>query len=560
MPPESCYLQYRSPHACIARIAIITIALSVVNPITTQAADVATRATSSSIGTATAAALPDLGEASDMSASAERRLGDRIARELYRDPDYIEDAVIMEYVQGIWQPLLAAARLRGELPAELDEHFAWEVLLGKDRTVNAFALPGAYLGLHLGLVAVVSSRDELASVLAHELSHVTQRHISRMVARQGEQTPLMVGAMILGILAASKNAQAAGALVVGGQAAAAQSQLNFSRDMEREADRVGFGVSTQAGFAPEGFVSMFAKLEQASRLNDTGGFPYLRSHPLSTERMADMQARLPQIASGGGAGKGLAVAQAVDHAMVSARARVLAYGAVDDLRSWAAESDAAALAHQTPAQQAGSLYGATLAALKLRDFAGASALWARLVAQVRHDAAAARLARLLGVELFLAQGDAVRALALLCPDAVAGATAQSGDAQVTDTHRADLFLLAQAAVQGSQQRPLPVAAAEGLTAATQRLQTWVALHPRDAQAWQTLATVYAAQGRTLGAIRAQAEVDMAQLDYTAAVARFKSAQEWVRSGGPGVDHIEASIVETRLREALSLAREQALER
>ena len=72
--------------------------------------------------------------------------------------------------------------------------------------------------------------------------------------------------------------------------------------------------------------------------------------------------------------------------------------------------------------------------------------------------------------------------------------------------------------------------------------------------------MYAAQGRTLGAIRAQAEVDMAQLDYTAAVARFKSAQEWARSGGPGVDHIEASIVETRLREALSLAREQALER
>jgi predicted Zn-dependent protease len=81
-------------------------------------------------------------------------------------------------------------------------------------------------------------------------------------------------------------------MVVGGQAAAAQSQLNFSRDMEREADRVGFGVSTQAGFAPAGFVSMFAKLEQASRLNDTGGFPYLRSHPLSTERMADMQSRI----------------------------------------------------------------------------------------------------------------------------------------------------------------------------------------------------------------------------------------------------------------------------
>lgn len=495
------------------------------------------------------ATLPHLGEAGDMSASAERRLGDRIARELYRDPDYIEDAVIMEYVQGIWQPLLAAARLRGELPPELDEHFAWEVLLGKDRTVNAFALPGAYMGLHLGLVAVVTSRDELASVMAHELSHVTQRHISRMVSRQGEQTPLMIGAMILGVLAASKSAQAAGALVVGGQAVAAQNQLNFSRDMEREADRVGFGVSTQAGFAPEGFVSMFSKLEQASRLNDTGGFPYLRSHPLSTERMADMQARLPNIASGGGVGKGVAVSQVMDHAMVAARARVLAFSGVDDLRSWAADVAPAAMAHQTPAQQAGSLYGATLAAIKLRDFANAHISWARLVAQVGQDAAAARLARLLGVELYVAQGKAERAVAQLVADPAP-----------TRTGRAELLLLAQAAVLGSQTPSTSARVADALSGAAQSLQTWVAERPRDAQAWQALATVYAAQGRTLGAIRAQAEVDMAQLAYPSAVARFKSAQEWARKGGAGVDHIEASIVDTRLREATLLAREQALER
>ena len=92
--------------------------------------------------------LPTLGDGSDLTSSEERRLGDRIIRELYRDPDYIDDPVIGEYVQGIWQPLMAAARARGELSPELDERFAWEVLLGRDRTVNAFALPGGYLGLH----------------------------------------------------------------------------------------------------------------------------------------------------------------------------------------------------------------------------------------------------------------------------------------------------------------------------------------------------------------------------------------------------------------------------
>ena len=166
--------------------------------------------------------LPTLGDGSALTTGEERRLGDRIIRELYRDPDYIDDPVLVEYVQGLWQALLAAARARGELSPELDERFAWEVLLGRDRTVNAFALPGGYLGLHLGLIGVVGTRDELASVMAHELSHVTQRHISRLLTQQSRQTPLLLGAMVLGALAASKNPGATQALVVGGQALAIQ--------------------------------------------------------------------------------------------------------------------------------------------------------------------------------------------------------------------------------------------------------------------------------------------------------------------------------------------------
>ena len=487
------------------------------------------------------AALPNLGDGTDMTPSAERTLGDRIARELYRDPDYVDDAILTEYVQGIWQPLLAAARQRGDLTPELDETYAWEVLLGRDRSVNAFALPGAYLGLHLGLVGVVTSRDELASVLAHELSHVTQRHIARMMTRQSQQAPWMIGAMILGVLAASKSPNAANAMIVGGQAVGAQSQLNFSRDMEREADRVGFGVSTQAGFAPLGFVTMFGKLQQASRLNDSGNFPYLRSHPLSTERMADMQSRidLPDGESPAPT-PGRKNVQEVDHAMISARARVLSNSTVDALRTWSLEVDADHRKRQLPAQQAASLYGATLSAIKLRDFADAQVQWARLNEQVRGDLAAERLARLLGVELMLAKGDNAQALQLL----------GSGSGVKTRATRAELFLAVQAR--------LP--ARLGLDNVTQDLRVWVADHPRDAQAWQLLSNAYAAQGRTLSSIRAQAEISVAHLDYPAALSRFKAAQEWARKDGAGVDHFEASIVDTRTRQIELLVREQALQR
>ncbi len=116
--------------------------------------------------------LPSLGDAGEMTALEERKLGDAIIRELYRDPDYIDDPVVGEYVDGLWRRLLVAARARGELPPELDERFAWEVLLGRDRSVNAFALPGGFIGVHTGLIAASATESELATVLAHEMTHM----------------------------------------------------------------------------------------------------------------------------------------------------------------------------------------------------------------------------------------------------------------------------------------------------------------------------------------------------------------------------------------------------
>ena len=473
--------------------------------------------------------LPTLGDGSDLTTSAERRLGDRIIRELYRDPDYIDDPVLAEYVQGIWRPLLAAAKARGELSPELDERFAWEILLGRDRTVNAFALPGGYLGVHLGLMGVVTTRDELASVLAHELSHVTQRHISRLITQQSKQTPLLVAAMVLGALAASKNPGATQALVVGGQALAIQNQLNFSRDMEREADRIGYGLMAPAGFAPQGFVSMFDKLQQANRLNDNGSWPYLRSHPLTTERMADMHSRIPPSAA-----PTAAAAPTLEHALIAARARVLSNPGVDTLRQWIAEPQGTGFASQPAYKRAAALYAAALGSHQLRDAAGARKLLNPLEDLVRNEPAAHRLARLLAAEIDLAAGEATAVLASL-PEA--------------SKHRPELMMRAQALLRMGR-------AAEG----TGDLQTWVATHPKDAAAWQLLGSLWQAQGQPLRAVRAEAEAQAAHYDYAAAVDRFKAGQDLARRGGASVDHIEASIIDTRLRAMELLLREQAAER
>jgi len=516
-----------------AQVAILLIAFGALLPVPMSAQ------------TAVPSTLPLLGDGSEITSAQERRLGDRIARELYRDPDYLDDPVLGDYVQGIWQPLLEAARARGDLTPELDERFAWRILLGRDRSVNAFALPGGYLGVHLGLMAVVNSRAELASVLGHELSHVTQRHISRMMAKSNQQTPWMIGAMILGALAASKNADAGNALIVGGQAVSAQSQLNFSRDMEREADRIGFGVMTQAGFEAQGFVTMFDKLQQASRLNDSGAYPYLRSHPLTTERMADMQSRMPL-----GAAHPSAVTPTMPHAMLTARARVLSNPGVDALRSWQAQADDPALVTQPAAAQAGVLYGATMAASRLREVAQARKCLERLQKVIGQEPEAGVLARWLSVEIALEARDLARPQVLALGDRVG-----LNQAETKPLRRPELLLQAQVALQSGQ--------AEALSKVAQRLQVWLASQPQDAQAWQWLSSIHAAQGQSLRALRAEAEARVAQLDYAGALDRLKGAQDRMRPAGAdaaSADHIDASIIDTRTRQIEALLKEQALER
>jgi predicted Zn-dependent protease len=473
--------------------------------------------------------LPSLGDGAGMSVADERRLGDKIAAQIYRDPDYLDDPVLMDYLQSIWQPLMAAARARGDVAPELDERLAWELMIDRTKTVNAFALPGGYLGVNLGLLAITERPEELASVLAHELSHVSQRHIAGMVASQERLAPWMLAAMVLGALAAGSNANVAGAAMAGSQALAAQSQLNFSRDMEREADRVGFGVLASAGFDGYGFVTMFDKLQQASRLNDDGAFPYLRSHPLTGERIADMRARLPlgnttgplSLADQNPAKTATAGLSSVAlHQLMASRARVLGEDSAERWRAWQQQG-------QKTSATPGERYAAALSALRLGERGQALAL----AQQLRSEVALAEQSAVdqLLLELLMAPG------APLSNNETA-LRAALRDQLLASGSRAGLLLGAQAALASND--------AEGASA---RLLEWVVLHPRDALAWQLLSRARQTQGQTLRAVRAEAESRVAQFDYAGALERFKAAQalpEALRTA----DRIELSIVDSRRRE------------
>ena len=500
--------------------------------------------------------LPSLGDGSEMGLAEERRIGESVVKEIFRDPDYSEDAVLVDYIQSLWQPLIQAASLRGELSSDMLQRFAWQVLLIKDPSINAFALPGGYMGVHLGLLGVVSNQDELASVLAHELSHITQRHLSRLFAQQSQQTPLLIGAMLLGVLAASKSPNAASALMVGGQAVTAQNQLNFSRDMEREADRVGYGVMTQAGFDGAGFASMFLKLQQGSRFNDNGQYPYLRSHPLTTERIGDMQSR----SLGGDSNMANINASTANwsHLMMSARARVLTRTQHDALRLHVQLAQHAVSSPQEPlGNRIGALYAGVLASAYMNDFNMSEQMLERLQSWLSTSAneAARYNVALLRAEVALMNQAPEQTIALLEP--------------LSHT-RARLLLLNQARLQITPARlqdPAPnLSHRTNLpTQSVNDLHEWVVLHPRDAQAWELLSQAQRASLDALGATRSLAESFAVKFDVNAAVDRMIAAQNLAKQLAH--DHLmtraqemEASIIDTRLRELLVTRREQSLQR
>lgn len=233
--------------------------------------------------------LPVLGDTAreELSPLMERRLGEQIMYIVRRDPDYIDDWAVSEYLNRLGNKMLEARPdARGEA------NFNFDFFAVRDPVLNAFAFPGGFIGFHSGLILSAQSESELASVMGHEIGHVAQRHIARMLAAQKYDAFIPIAALALAILAARSSPDAAIAVASGGQGLAIQKQLNFSRDAEREADRIGFLILRDAGFDTNGMVSFFGRLQSSMRNYSDNAPAFLRSHPLTSERIADIQGRV----------------------------------------------------------------------------------------------------------------------------------------------------------------------------------------------------------------------------------------------------------------------------
>jgi predicted Zn-dependent protease len=234
--------------------------------------------------------LPDLGEASQsvVSPQAERRLGEQSMLQLRAGGGYFDDPEVNAYLDAVGQRLVAG--LEGRHP-----DFSFFAVGSPE--INAFALPGGFIGVNTGLILAARSESELASVLAHEITHVTQHHIARQVAAGGQTQMVAMAALLAALVAVhSGNGQVASAAMSTTVAAQVQSQINYTREHEREADRLGFALLERSGFDARAMAGFFERLQQAVRGQEGNTPAYLRSHPLTHERIADAQDRDAHVA------------------------------------------------------------------------------------------------------------------------------------------------------------------------------------------------------------------------------------------------------------------------
>ena len=231
--------------------------------------------------------LPDIGSPADatLSKNDEAQIGRAIMRQIRNSGQVVEDPLVTEYVNEIGHRIAAQANNDGI------HEFSFFVI--EDPAINAFALPGGFIGVHSGLLEATRSEDELAGVLAHEVSHVTQRHIARAI-HSGQRQSMMSMAIMLGaILAAAAGAGSdavQGAIAVA-QGTAAQQQINFTRSNEYEADRVGISALASAGFDPQGMASFFEVISRSNTPMEFRTPEFLRTHPVSSARIAEARSR-----------------------------------------------------------------------------------------------------------------------------------------------------------------------------------------------------------------------------------------------------------------------------
>jgi predicted Zn-dependent protease len=444
-------------------------------------------------------ALPDLGGAADaeLSPQVERRLGESIVREMRRDPQFIDDPEVSEYLGTV------GGRLTHAMTGARQD---FEFFGVRDHTINAFALPGGFVGVHTGLMNAAETESELASVLAHEIAHVSQRHIARMLGQQKQMQLPVLAALAAAILLGRSRPDLASGASAAVQAGAASAQLAYSRDFERDADRVGLQALAAAGYDPRAMATFFEKMQRSQRVADDGTLPgYLRTHPVTVERIADAQNKVAS----------LPYKQHLDSPefhYVRAKLRAESGDAHDALAHFER-----VVREGRYASEAAARYGLVTALLRARRFPTAEAEMGRL----RAAGGSGPMVDTLDARVRQALGDHPGAARLLA------------DARARYPHSRPLLYAHVGALQDTSRHEQAVGT----------LAEAVRSYPGDPRLRALQSRSYAALGKRLLQHHAQGEYYALQGSLPAAIEQLQLA----RTAGDG-DFYQLSVVEARLKE------------
>ena len=442
--------------------------------------------------------LPDLGDVSQtvLTPQDEQRIGEQIMRDVSTSDDVVQDIEIIDYLNALGNRLVAAS------PDKLQK---FNFFVVQDNSINAFAMPGGVVGVHTGLIAVSNSESELASVLGHEIGHVTQHHLARMLASQKYDTFKNIAGIALALLVARSNPELANGALVASSAVGVQRQLDYTREHEREADRVGLSILDAAGFDVRAMPAFFTTLQRGTRFTEGTAPSFLRTHPLTAERIADVANRVEAMPYH-------QVADSLTFNLVKAKLRAntgLAQDAVEQFQD--------NLKEHRFANETAEHYGLAVAMLRKNDIAGTQNQMQWLRKNAEKNA-------------FIESLDARIQVARNNPQAAAAQYAKGLSA--FPAHRGLIYGYAEHFLAINQPDK-----------AIKLVQEKLSLYPNDAYFYDILAKAYAVKNKNLLRFQAQSEAYYRQYNLQKAIEQMELAAK-AKDG----NFYEQSIVEARLKE------------
>ena len=461
--------------------------------------------------------LPDLGDVSQtvLTPQDEDRIGQQILRDVSTSDDVVQDIEIIDYLNALGNRLVAAS------PDKLQK---FNFFVVQDNSINAFAMPGGVVGVHTGLIAVSNSESELASVLGHEIGHVSQHHLARMLASQKYDTFKNIAGIALALLVARSNPELANGALAASSAVGVQRQLDYTREHEREADRVGLSILDAAGFDVRAMPAFFTTLQRGTRFTEGTAPSFLRTHPLTAERIADVANRVESMPY-------RQVADSLTFNLVKAKLRAntgLAQDAVEQFQD--------NLKEHRFANETAEHYGLALAMLRKNDVAGAQNQMQWLRKNVQKNNGQNALTESPMIETL----DARIQVARNNPQAAAAQYAKG--LSVFPAHRGLIYGYAEHFLAINQPDK-----------AIKLVQDKQSLYPNDAYFYDILAKAYAAKNKNLLRFQAQGEAYYRQYNLQKAIEQMELAAK-AKDG----NFYQQSIVEARLKELRRLEENEKL--